>query len=194
MKATIAAQSSASIRFKDALEVCAMPFTFQQSRRLAGVSVAMVVATLAAVACEMVLRPTSVVDRVELTPVAVSVPANQTVDFTAVAFSASNDTVDVDVAWSATGGTVTPVATNDRGRHVGQFTNGTCGDYQVSATVQPSGKSGSSNVTVTCEPPPPPPPPPPPRPPPPPPPPPRPRPPPPSSRSYPCGKYFIQEA
>ncbi|HEX9297857.1 MAG TPA: hypothetical protein VF881_18580, partial [Polyangiaceae bacterium] len=114
----------------------------------------MVAATLV-VACEIVTRPAIVVDRVELLPVAVTVPANQTIDFTAVAFSATNDTADVAVTWSATGGAVAPVSTNG-GRHVGRYQSSTCGEYQVTATVQPSGKARTSSVTVTCDVPPPP--------------------------------------
>ena len=128
-----------------------MPFTFKLSRRLAAIPAAMLAATLVVVACEFqrATEPTPGVKRVELLPVAVALQPDQTVTFTAVAFNQADDTIDVAVTWSATGGSVTPMA-NSGSRHVGQYRSAVCGQFKVVAAAQPAGKADTANATVTC--------------------------------------------
>jgi hypothetical protein len=71
---------------------CAMPFTFQLSRRLARILALMLAATLAVVAGERqrATLPSSVLARVELPPVAV--PLDQPVAVTAVVVGSADET------------------------------------------------------------------------------------------------------
>jgi len=94
--------------------------------------------------------PETGVARVDLTPAVAAIPPAGTGDFVAAALTASGDTADVTVTWSATGGSVTDGGTN-RGRHLGQYKAGMfCGDYTVIATARPGNRSDTAAVTVTC--------------------------------------------
>src|SRR5207247_3965227 len=70
-------------------------------------------------------------------------------DFMAVGFTSTGDTAPTDVTWSASGGSVAQRATHG-GRHYGQYKNGLCGNYTVTATAHPSDKSDAASVTVAC--------------------------------------------
>jgi len=128
-----------------------MPFLFKLSRRWAGLRAVVVMGTLVVAACELrrALTPVDEVARVELSPSAVTVQPDQTVDFIAVAFTAAADTAEMTVTWSATGGAITDQG-RQGGRHRGQYRNGACGTFQVTATSQPGSKSDTAAVSVTC--------------------------------------------
>lgn len=98
---------------------------------------------------------------VVVSPKSVIILPDDSVRFVAVALTQSGDTADVDLVWSATDGSITVSnAPGDnrgqggggaKGKRVGWYKNGKCGNYQVSATSSPGGVSGSADVTVTCE-------------------------------------------
>ena len=133
-----------------------MPSIVKLPRRWAAILGFALVAGFVVFACELPQAgQTRGTDHVEISPVAATISPNEVVDFTAVAFDAAQDTASVNITWSASGGVVTDRGMNG-GKHLGQFKNGTCGDYQVTATAHPGSKTATSNVTVTCEPPPPP--------------------------------------
>lgn len=96
-----------------------------------------------------------------IVPESVIIVPNDSVEFIAVAFTQSGDTADVDVAWSATGGTITPSARGGQpgsgsgggggqGKRGGWYKNGKCGDYQVTATTVPGDISARASVRVSC--------------------------------------------
>ena len=128
-----------------------MPFMFKLSRRWAGLRTLVVMGTLVVAACELRRAVATVdqVDRVELSPSAVTVQPNQTIDFAAVAFTAASDTAEMTVTWGATGGSITDQG-RQGGRHLGQYRNGACGTFQVTATSRPGNKSDTASVSVTC--------------------------------------------
>jgi uncharacterized protein YjdB len=128
-----------------------MPFMFKLSRRWAGLRAVVVMGTLVVAACELRRAIASVdeVARLELSPSAETVQPNQTLDFTAVAFTAASDTAETNITWNATGGSITDQG-RQGGRHLGQYRNGACGSFQVTATSRPSNKSDTASVSVTC--------------------------------------------
>lgn len=107
--------------------------------------------SLVVAACELRRALTSVDDvaQMDLSPSAVTVQPNETVDFTAVAFTAASDTAEMTVTWSATGGSITSQG-RQGGRHLGQYRNGACGAFQVTATSQPGNKADTAAVSVAC--------------------------------------------
>src|SRR5258705_12968883 len=121
-----------------------MPSICKFARRWVAILGFALVAGLVVFACELPQAPQSTgVDHVELSPVAVAVSPDEVVDFTAVAFDAAHDTASVTVTWSATGGVVTDKGSNG-GKHLGQFKNSGCGDYQIVATAHPGNKSDTA--------------------------------------------------
>jgi len=134
------------------------------SKRLGRARLAFAVILLAVVAaaCQELLTSTEYGDgapsRLVIVPEDVIIVPSDSVEFIAVAFTQSGDTADVDVVWSATGGTITPsnarggqAGTNGgQGKRSGWYRNGKCGTYQVTATTVQGGVSASASVRVTC--------------------------------------------
>jgi len=128
-----------------------MPFLFKLSRRWAQLRTVLAISTLVVAACEVRRALTTIdeVDRVILAPSAATVQPNQTVDFTAVGFTAVLDTAEMNVTWSATGGSITDKG-GLGGRHIGQYKNGVCGAFKVTATSRPGSKADTADVSIPC--------------------------------------------
>src|SRR5438034_1080199 len=108
-------------------------------------------ALLWAASCEKpvtLTEPNQSVAQFVVSPKVVTLQQNQVQDFTAVGFMATGDTAQIDVTWTATGGTLD---TNSVGkRHFGHYKNGQCGAFKIIATSHPGSKSDTASVTVTC--------------------------------------------
>src|SRR5881396_288011 len=134
-----------------------MTFLHKLAKRLARlkartlIAAAAVSAAAAIVGCEQPISEpiTPTVSRLVVSPSTVTLQPNQLQDFMAVGFTPTGDTAQVDVTWSASGGSVSTKG-SQRGRHYGQYKNGVCGTYTVTATAHPSDKSDAASVTVTC--------------------------------------------
>src|SRR5688572_2779147 len=88
--------------------------------------------------------------RLEVTPAAVTVQKDETIDFYAVGFGASGDTAEMTVTWSPTGGTMLSQSTIGR-RHLGRYRAGqTCGSYSVIATGTPGGAAATAAISIVC--------------------------------------------
>src|SRR5439155_347303 len=72
---------------------------------------------------------------------------NQAEDFLAVGFTATGDSADIAVSWSATGGTIDSSSAGKR--HYGHYTSATCGTFTVTATSHPGNVSTAVSVSVT---------------------------------------------
>src|SRR5438093_2886276 len=130
-----------------------MAFTHKLAARLArlkdsaGIVAALAVATIV-VSCEHpATDPSSSIAQLVVSPQNVTLQQNQAEDFLAVGFTASGDSADIAVSWSATGGTVDSSSAGKR--HYGHYTNATCGTFTVTATSHPGNVSTAASVTVT---------------------------------------------
>jgi len=110
------------------------------------------VITLAA-ACEggdAPAAPAGDVVRVVLTPQTARLDADDSLDFTAVAYTAGDGIATTTITWFATGGDVVAGGAS-AGRHTGRFRAGrACGDQLVVATARPGGQADTAAVTVVC--------------------------------------------
>src|SRR5216117_382332 len=138
------------------MEDVPMTFLHKLSKRLARlkagtlIAVAAVSAAAAFVGCELpISEPLPTVSRLVVSPKTVTLTPDESQDFMAVGFTATGDTAQVDVTWSATGGSVGAKETHG-GRHIGWFKNGFCGTYTVTATAHPGNVSDAATATVTC--------------------------------------------
>jgi len=100
--------------------------------------------------CEMppITEPDTSVARLAVSPKTVTLQENQVQDFMAVGFTATGDTAQIAVSWSASGGTI-DTSTSGK-RHFGHYKNANCGAFKVSATSHPGDKSDTATVTVSC--------------------------------------------
>ncbi|MGD8868378.1 MAG: hypothetical protein PVI01_12125, partial [Gemmatimonadales bacterium] len=134
-------------------------------RRVARLAFAVILLAVVAAACQEMLASgesgEGAPSRLVIVPESVIIVPNDSVEFVVVAFTQSGDTADVDVVWSASGGTITPSAKGGQqgpgggggggqGKRSGWYKNGKCGDYQVSATTVTGDISASASVRVTC--------------------------------------------
>jgi len=94
-----------------------------------------------------VTGPGSTITQFVVSPQDVTLQPNQTQDFLAVGFTATGDSADVGVTWTATGGSVDPSSNGKR--HYGNYHNASCGSFTVVATSNPGNLSASASVTVT---------------------------------------------
>ncbi len=94
-----------------------------------------------------VTGPGSTITQFVVSPQNVTLQPNQTQDFLAVGFTATGDSADVGVTWTATGGSVDPSSNGKR--HYGNYHNANCGSFTVVATSNPGNMSASASVTVT---------------------------------------------
>src|SRR5207249_2297905 len=62
-------------------------------------------------------------------------------------FTATGDSADIAVSWSATGGSIDSSSAGKR--HYGHYTSATCGTFTVTATSHPGNVSMAASVTVT---------------------------------------------
>ncbi|PYP55613.1 MAG: hypothetical protein DMD44_14600 [Gemmatimonadetes bacterium] len=101
-------------------------------------------------ACEKpiaVTGPGSNIAQLVVSPKNVTLQPNQTQDFLAVGLTATGDSADVSVTWTATGGSVS--GSSNGKRHYGHYQNAYCGSFQVVATSTPGNLSDAASVTVT---------------------------------------------
>src|SRR5256885_2400966 len=124
-----------------------MPFTYKLSQRLARMKRVLLLVTPAVTACERpvasVSGPAPVV-QVVVSPASVTLLPSQSQQFTAFGRTATDDSVAVAPAWSASGGAISSS---------GLYTAGsTPGRYQVTATLAGGSVVGSALVTVTTVP------------------------------------------
>src|SRR6266568_2578368 len=130
-----------------------MTFTYKLAQRLARLKhrtaiVATVVAAMI-VGCELPIRTTdtgSIITQLVVAPQNVTLQPNQTYDFVAVGFTATGDSADESVSWSASDGSIT--STTSGKRHYGHFHNANCGVSKVVATSNPGNLSDTATVTV----------------------------------------------
>src|SRR6059058_2126547 len=100
------------------------------------------------VSCEHpVTDPGSSIAQLVVSPQNVTLQQNQAEDFLAVGFTATGDSAEIAVSWSATGGTIDSSSAGKR--HYGHYTSATCGTYTVTATSHPGNVSMAASVTVT---------------------------------------------
>ena len=130
-----------------------MAFTHKLAARLArlkdsaGIVAALAVATIV-VSCEHpATDPSSSIAQLVVSPQNVTLQQNQAEDFLAVGFTATGDSADIAVSWSATGGTIDSSSAGKR--HYGHYTSATCGTFTVTATSHPGNVSTAASVTVT---------------------------------------------
>src|SRR5437867_7816868 len=91
--------------------------------------------------------PSSSIAQLVVSPQNVTLQQNQAEDFLAVGFTASGDSADIAVSWSATGGSIDSSSAGKR--HYGHYTSATCGAFTVTATSHPGNVSTAASVTVT---------------------------------------------
>src|SRR5438034_297202 len=131
-----------------------MTFTYKLAQRLARLKhrtaiVATVVAAMI-VGCELPVRTTdtgSTITQLVVAPKNVTLQPNQTYDFVVVGFTATGDSADESVSWSATDGSVTSSSSGKR--HYGHYHNANCGLSKVVATSNPGNLSDTATVTVS---------------------------------------------
>ena len=130
-----------------------MAFTHKLAARLArlkdsaGIVAALAVATIV-VSCEHpATDPSSSIAQLVVSPQNVTLQQNQAEDFLAVGFTATGDSADIAVSWSATGGSIDSSSAGKR--HYGHYTSATCGTFTVTATSHPGNVSTAASVTVT---------------------------------------------
>ena len=89
----------------------------------------------------------SIIAQLVVSPQTVTLQQNQAEDFLAVGFTATGDSADIAVSWSATGGTIDSSSAGKR--HYGHYTSASCGTFTVTATSHPGNVSQAASVTVT---------------------------------------------
>src|SRR6266705_2868425 len=131
-----------------------MTFTYKQAQRLARLKHRTAIAAMIAVAtifsCELPVRSTdsgSTITQLVVAPKTVTLQPNQTYDFVAVGFTATGDSADEAVSWTASDGSVT--SSNSGKRHYGHYHNANCGVSKVMATSNPGNLSDTATVTVS---------------------------------------------
>src|SRR5438132_1312977 len=130
-----------------------MTFTYKLAQRLARLKhrtaiVATVVAAMI-IGCELPVRTTdtgSIITQLVVAPKNVTLQPNQTYDFVAVGFTATGDSADESVSWSATDGSVTSSSSGKR--HYGHYQDANCGAFKLAATSNPGNLSDTAYVTV----------------------------------------------
>jgi uncharacterized protein YjdB len=136
-----------------------MTFKHKLAHRLAllrdrGVVVAVAgLALLWVASCEKpvsVTEPNSSVAQLVVFPKVVTLQENQVQDFLAVGLTATGDTADISVTWSATVGTV-DTSTSGK-RHYGHYHNGGCGPSKLVARSHPGDFTDTATITVACPP------------------------------------------
>ena len=130
-----------------------MAFTHKLAARLARLKdpvaiVAALAVAMIVVSCEHpVTDPGSIIAQLVVSPQTVTLQQNQAEDFLAVGFTATGDSADIAVSWSATGGTIDSSSAGKR--HYGHYTSASCGTFTVTATSHPGNVSQAASVTVT---------------------------------------------
>src|SRR2546426_1057937 len=112
--------------------------------------VAAVIALAAVYACRQPLTPAQPVTRIAISPRTLSLPQNQTSDFTVVGFTSTGDTASVAVSWSVTSGSITDTSTSS-GKHYGRYKAGP-DTGKVKVVAHGSGTTDTAAVTVTSRP------------------------------------------
>src|SRR5436309_5330412 len=131
-----------------------MTFTYKLAQRLARLkhrtAIAATVVAAVIVGCELPVRTTdtgSTITQLVVAPKNVTLQPNQTYDFVAVGFTATGDSADESVSWTATDGSVTSSSSGKR--HYGHYHNANCGLSKVVATSNPGNLSDTATVTVS---------------------------------------------
>src|SRR5437870_3934978 len=130
-----------------------MTFTHKLAARLARLKdpvaiVAALAAAMIVVSCEHPVTDLgSIIAQLVVSPQTVTLQQNQAEDFLAVGFTATGDSADIAVSWSATGGSIDSSSAGKR--HYGHYTSATCGTFTVTATSHPGNVSMAASVTVT---------------------------------------------
>src|SRR2546427_2758396 len=130
-----------------------MTFKHKLAARLARLKdpvaiVAAVAAAMIVVSCEHPVTDLgSIIAQLVVAPQNVSLQQNQAEDFLAVGFTATGDSGDIGVSWSATGGTIDSSSAGKR--HSGHSTSASCGTFTVRATSHRGNVSQAVSVTVT---------------------------------------------
>src|SRR2546425_1970437 len=130
-----------------------MTFTHKLAARLARLKdpvaiVAALAAAMIVVSCEHPVTDLgSIIAQLVVSPQTVTLQQNQAEDFLAVGFTATGDSADIAVSWSATGGTIDSSSAGKR--HYGHYTSASCGTFTVTATSHPGNVSQAVSVTVT---------------------------------------------
>src|SRR5258708_31576290 len=130
-----------------------MTFTYKLAQRLARLkhrtAIGATIAVALVVSCELPVRttdPGSTITQLVVAPKNVTLQPNQAYDFMAVGFTATGDSADMSVSWSASDGSLT--STNSGKRHYGHYHNANCGVSKVVATSNPGNLSDTATVTV----------------------------------------------
>src|SRR5882672_2445637 len=130
-----------------------MTFTYKLAQRLARLkhrtAIGATIAVALVVSCELPVRstdPGSTIAQLVIAPKNVTLQPSQVYDFVAVGFTATGDSADISVSWSASDGSVT--STNSGKRHYGHYQDASCGAFKVVATSNPGNLSDTATVTV----------------------------------------------
>src|SRR5437773_748391 len=130
-----------------------MAFTHKLAARLARLkdSVAIVAALAVAtivVSCEHPVTDLgSIIAQLVVSPQNVTLQQNQAEDFLAVGFTATGDSAEIGLSWSATRRTIHSRCAGNR--HCGHYPSATCGTFTVTATSHPGNVSTAVSVSVT---------------------------------------------
>jgi uncharacterized protein YjdB len=126
-----------------------MTFKHKLSCRLALLRDALLVTTVAVAACELPTRPplTGAASRVIVSPTTAVLTTNDTVEITAVALTATGDTVTTGLVWTATGGDFTDTTTQGGVHHGRWKAPGAPGQHKIRARA--GSVADSSTVTVS---------------------------------------------
>ncbi|MGB7588723.1 MAG: Ig-like domain-containing protein, partial [Solirubrobacterales bacterium] len=130
-----------------------MAFLHKLAQRLARIKAALIVAVVAAIACEVPLAdPSSNVGQLQLAPKTSSLRTGQTVKFVAFALTPAGDTAIMSVRWSTTGGSMVDTSTTG-GRHYLDYKSpDQPGQYKVITQSVIAGLSDSAVVNVSAVP------------------------------------------
>jgi uncharacterized protein YjdB len=130
-----------------------MMFSYKLAQRLARLkgrtAVVATVVVAMVVGCELPIHstdPGSAITQLVIAPKNVTLQPSQAIDFVAVGFTATGDSANVSVAWSASDGSVT--SSNSGMRHYGHYQDANCGAFKVVATSSPGNLSDTATVTV----------------------------------------------
>src|SRR2546427_8200024 len=133
-----------------------MTFLHKLARRLARLWGAPVIGTLLMTACKFPparsTAPPDAVAKLDLSPSSLSLLTDRTTDFAVVALTANDDTVDVSVNWTTTGGSISQLSDLGGIKHARYKAPPQPGRYKVIARTSASTAADSAVVDVSSVP------------------------------------------
>src|SRR5256885_913457 len=126
-----------------------MTFKHKLSARLALMKDALLVLVLAAFGCEkpVALTNAAATIRLQIIPKSLTLPTDGATQLTAVAFTPAGDTANIQVNWTATGGSIAETNTNGGRHYAGYKATPDAGVFKVVASA-PASSPDTATVTV----------------------------------------------